>query len=539
MDKNKLVKYTLSLIILSEILSFVTYLNPSFSCWIFGLVSIAIIIITVYKLEYGVFIAIVELIIGSLGKMFILEMNGFDLSIRMVIWVVLLSVWMAQALKRREVSFLRSKLFYSFLGLVIVLAWSTLWGLIRDNGLGVVFADVNNYFYFALVFPIYGILRSRIAIERIHYILVVAVSWLSIKTIALFYIFSHEFFNLQDSLYSWLRMTRLAEITNVDPNILLSRIFMQSQIWILFFSFIYLTVSLKIIIPFIYKSSVYKNTEEDKEEKEDPIDYKDELITKRTTIIRIIKVLFFIAIPMSAIIISFSRSFWLAWIIVFIFGIIIYFIRRFRKKRLKKFFVFAGLTSLIIIASIGLTLSVASFPIPKGAASADLLRNRAAKFTGEAAVSSRYSQIRPLLESIKNHPIIGSGFGTSVTYESQDPRVLENNPNGEYTTTAFELGWLEIWLKLGLIGVVAYLYLLYKICKIGYKSITHMPQGKIKKYALAGILAGLFTVALTHTVSPYLNHPLGIGIVILCISLVERKFVKKPLFTKTRSFDSV
>ena len=191
---------------------------------------------------------------------------------------------------------------------------------------------------------------------------------------------------------------------------------------------------------------------------------------------------------------------------------------------------FAGLTGAIVIASIGLTLGIASFPIPKGAASADLLRDRASRFTGEAAVSSRYSQIRPLLNAISLHPVIGSGFGTSVTYESQDPRVLKNNPDGKYTTTAFELGWLEIWLKIGLIGVLAYLYFIYFILKIGYESIKRIPSGKIKKYALAGLCAGLIAVVLTHGVSPYLNHPLGIGIVIISASLVERKYFKKTTY---------
>ncbi|MBU2575699.1 O-antigen ligase family protein, partial [Patescibacteria group bacterium] len=352
---------------------------------------------------------------------------------------------------------------------------------------GLIFNDANNYFYFALIFPVYGVLRSRKIVERLHYVITAAILFLALKTIALFYIFSHEFFYLQDVLYSWLRATRLAEITNIDPNILLSRIFMQSQIWLVFLLFVYLAL--------FFKSKS-----------------------------RIAVFLVLLTLPMSAIIISFSRSFWLAWIIAFLVFAGFYFVSRF-KKGLKEFFIFIGLTCAVVLASVGLTLAVASFPIPKGVASADLLRNRAARFTGEAAVSSRYSQIRPLLESIKNHPAIGSGFGTSVTYESQDPRVLKNNPDGKYTTTAFELGWLEVWLKLGLIGVLAYLYLLYKICKIGYERINRIASVEIKKYALVGLCVGLIAVALTHGVSPYLNHPLGIGIVIISASLVDRKHI--------------
>jgi len=531
-NNRKVFINTLIGIVLLEILSFLAFVNPGLSPWIFGVVSILIIIATVYKLELGVFIAIAELIIGSLGKILVLELNGFDISLRMAIWIILLCVWFAHILKNRKISFLKSRLFVPFCILCLVIFWGIIFGVIRSNSISAIFSDVNNYFYFALIFPIYGVLRSRKCTEQLYYIMLSAGMFIALKTIILFYIFSHEFFDLQDTLYLWLRATRLAEITNIDPNILLSRIFMQSHIWLLFLLFIYLIVSLKNIVPFICKSSSYDNTEQDSEEKENPIEYKDAIITKKITNIRIISLVAILAILMSAIIMSFSRSFWLAFIITFLFFACIYFIRRLRKKRIKKFFVFIGLTSVIVLASIGLTLGVASFPIPKGSSSADLLRDRAGKFKGESALSSRYAQIKPMLRGISIHPVIGSGFGTSVTYESQDPRVLKNNPDGKYTTTAFELGWLEIWLKLGLIGVFAYLYFIYKICEIGYKSIKQIPSGKIKKYSLAGLCLGLISVTLTHLASPYLNHPLGIGIVIICASLVERKYFKKTLIYK-------
>ncbi|PIP67129.1 MAG: hypothetical protein COV79_02685 [Parcubacteria group bacterium CG11_big_fil_rev_8_21_14_0_20_41_14] len=514
-------------ILASEVLSFIAYANPGTSPWIFGLVAIAIIIITVYRLEWGVFIGIAELIVGSLGKMFVLEPDGSNISIRMAIWIIVMLVWLAQALSNREISFLRSKLKYPVFLLWITIIWAIVFGLIRGNSLGAIFSDVNNYFYFALIFPVYGVLRSRRVVERLHYVFSAAVIFLSLKTIALFYIFSHEFFNLQDTLYSWLRATRLAEITNIDPNVLLSRVFMQSHIWILFLLFLYLAISLKNIIPFIYKSSVYNHSAEDEEEKINPVEYRDARMSRNTTLIRVGVILSLLILPLSAIIMSFSRSFWLAGIIAFVLLFSIYFVRRLRKRRVNKFFVFVGFSCLMILASIGLTLGVASFPIGKGATSADLLRQRASKFTGEAAVSSRYAQMIPLLGAIAKHPVVGSGFGTSVTYTSQDPRVLEKYPDGKYSTTSFELGWLEIWLKLGLIGVLAYLYLLYRICRIGYDSIKRIPSGKIKKYALAGLCVGLIAVALAHGVSPYLNHPLGIGIVIVCISLVERKYFKR------------
>jgi O-antigen ligase len=220
-----------------------------------------------------------------------------------------------------------------------------------------------------------------------------------------------------------------------------------------------------------------------------------------------------IIVVISAISMSFSRSFWLAGIASLVVMLVILV---FNKEKIKQVSSFGSIFVGLIVISIGLTVGVAMFPIPKGTMSADLLKDRAAKFSGEAAVSSRYSQIRPLLSSIKNHPIYGSGFGTSVTYASQDPRVLKNNPDGLYTTTAFELGWLEIWLKIGLLGVGFYLYLLWMIAKFGWRSNR-------ENYLILGGIIGLVAVVLTHGVSPYLNHPLGIGVVMLMSGLVDKR----------------
>ena len=107
---KKVFKNTLIANILLQALSFISFSNPGLNPWIFGIVSIAIIITTVYRLEWGVFIAIAELIVGSLGKMLVLELNGFDISLRMAIWIIVMFVWLAHAVKMRQVSFLKSNL---------------------------------------------------------------------------------------------------------------------------------------------------------------------------------------------------------------------------------------------------------------------------------------------------------------------------------------------------------------------------------------------------------------------------------------------
>jgi hypothetical protein len=482
---NKAYGITAIIIMLAvELLSFTSFAHIDASPWIFGFVATSAIFLTVYRLEYGVMFLFGELIIGSLGKMFVLDIGGFDVTIRMLLWLTVMLVWLAHALRDRKVLFFHSKLFKPYVGLAVIITWGILWGILQGNGLGGVFRDVNNYFYFVLIFPLYDVLsRSNESLRTIKVVILTSLAWLSIKTITLFYIFSHELFGLQDKLYDWSRYSRLAEITNIDPNLLTSRIFMQSQVWLVFGLFVLLGVLFGLV-----KSK-----------------QKKYLSMISITMILIV----------SAITMSFSRSFWLAGVVSFMIMLFLLFINR---EKIKQVLSFGAVSIGLVVLGIGLTIGVAVFPIPKGTMSADLLKDRAAKFSGEAAVSSRYAQIGPLLGSIKDHPVFGSGFGTSVTYESQDPRVLKNNPDGLYTTTAFELGWLEMWLKLGLIGVGFYLYLLWMIAKFGLRNHK-------QNYLILGGVVGLIAVALTHGVSPYLNHPLGIGVVMLMSSIVDKKSV--------------
>jgi len=506
MTKNKIIKYTLGLLILAEILSFVTYIYPILGPWIFGLVSVAIIIASVYKLEYGLMALFAELIIGSLGKMLVLELNGVDITIRMLIWLVVLCVWLARVIKDRRITFLKSNLFKAYALFGIIIIWGAIFGIFRGNGLGAIFSDINNYLFFLLIFPIFGVLRSKKILRRLFEVIGASLVWLSVKTIVLFYIFSHEFFIAQDYLYAWSRQTRLAEITNIDPTILTSRIFMQSHIWLMFAIFLFFGLLVHIC------------TQSNKKRDDIPFDDKNQ---NRIKPYRAGFIILSIVLFTTAIITSFSRSFWLAGILTF--GVMIIAMFFVLKKELTKIFKFSFISIVIFVLSVGFTLLVANFPIPPGEMSASFLKDRAAKFSEEAAVSSRYAQIRPLFKGIAKHPILGSGFGTSITYESQDPRVLKNNPDGKYTTTAFELGWLEIWLKIGLIGVLAYLFIIFKIFQLGIKRINYFSDNTIAKYYIFGGLLGLVVILLTHGISPYLNHPLGIGVVMLMSAVVDRK----------------
>jgi len=116
---------------------------------------------------------------------------------------------------------------------------------------------------------------------------------------------------------------------------------------------------------------------------------------------------------------------------------------------------------------------------------------------------------------IKKAPLLGFGYGKTITYKSSDPRVLQNNPDGQYSTYAFEWGYLSLWLKFGILGLLTYLTLFLTAI---YRGLLKWRQGN----NLAGVLSlGLLVLLVVNFFTPYLDHPLGIGYLLLTISLIS------------------
>lgn len=165
--------------------------------------------------------------------------------------------------------------------------------------------------------------------------------------------------------------------------------------------------------------------------------------------------------------------------------------------------------------SLILIIAVIKFPLPRaygGFSAPDLLQQRATALANEAGAASRWQLLPVLWQKIKTAPVLGRGFGATVTYKSSDPRVLAASPGGLYTTFAFEWGWLDVWLKLGLFGLLAYLALFIKLIKDGLK---------INSSLSLSLAVGLIILAAVNIFSPYVNHPLGIGYIILVAAFME------------------
>ncbi|MCH7759733.1 O-antigen ligase family protein [Patescibacteria group bacterium] len=213
-----------------------------------------------------------------------------------------------------------------------------------------------------------------------------------------------------------------------------------------------------------------------------------------------------------AIVISQSRSYWVglgaALIIFILFGWWKF------NFRIKKTFL------AIIILIIMFTSQLLVVNLLTGNFDGNIAGDRFKNLQSEPAGLSRLNQLKPLGDAILQQLIFGYGFGKTLTYQSNDPRIMAENPDGIYTTFAFEWGYLDIWLKIGLLGWLAYFGLIGTIIYTGIrnpsytKTSTGKQESEIKNLKIS-LFLGLVAVLATNMFSPYLNHPLGIGYILL------------------------
>ncbi|MCW1892558.1 MAG: O-antigen ligase family protein, partial [Candidatus Uhrbacteria bacterium] len=414
---------------------------------------------------------LLELTIGSKGAL--LQLGGWPgvLSLRVVLFVALFLGWGLNVLVHHRVPqvirLLASRKAWMFL--VAMAGYGALRGLaFHHEQAG---ADANAWVFLALLAPVldvadrYGKDLKRYAFGAF----IAGIVWLGVKTIGLEYLFSHGFKSISPQAYLWVRRTGVGEVTLVTANAF--RIFMQSYIW---------------LIPALFGVVSYAISHQ-----------KDSHLHKTKT-----HRLFFLAIILATLGISLSRSIWIGCAVGGLLLIALYRARFFQAWKSLIGFVVSGIAAFVIIF---VTLA---FPIPHVdmASMKTLFGSRAS--TSDAAAASRWNLLPPVMEKIKQHPILGNGFGATITYESKDPRILQEHPDGMYTTYAFEWGWLEHWVKMGIFGFLAVIIVLFSL-------VRRVATSQLPEWTRYAALATIAALAAVHVFTPYLNHPLGLGMLFM------------------------
>lgn len=444
----------------TEAVSLLAFVFPVVRMPVLVLVAIMTLWLSVKNLEWGIYVLFGELFFGSRGHLFSFDLGPVTVSLRLVVFVAVFLGWLWQM---RDWSgavqkFRRIPLIYWLL--FVVVAAGAAHGMWARHGLGNVFGDVNAYLYLAILPAVLWGVKSRQSVENLLRILAAAVVVIAFKTLTLFVWFSFGLPGVA-TLYHWVIEQDIGEITGQVGSA--SRIFMQSQ----FYSLVGL---------FIFGLSRKKNW-------------------------------WIVGLAALAVILSLSRSFWLgvAAAAVFAFFLLwLYYHESFGKifrLGLTVFLIIAlevgGLYVLIRFGSQNLSESVAS---------------RIGNPVSEAAGNARLFLLPELLSGIQKNPIFGEGFGQMVSYKSYLPdRIGPQNPEGVIQSYAFEWGYLDIWLKIGLLGLLIYLFFIAGIFRKGWERLGDETSGR----TFLGMLCALVALLVLNLTTPYLNHPLGIGYLLL------------------------
>lgn len=465
-------------IMLLEILSALTVFDPianSVAACAVGLLAFGL---SLRVPSSGLALIALELVIGSKGRLLVYgadEVNNGGVPLRMILFAAFVLGWGVRALVERRWKdwrpLLRAR--YGYVVLAFVLASAFLNGWRLDNPF--LFVDANAWVFLLLLVPALDIARrdSEAARQSILLAVFAALSWLVFETGVLFYIFSHDVGAWRDAVYLWVRRSGVGEITRLIEGYSTSRVFLQSHVYAV----------LGLVGLFAFAKDVRKGS------------------------VHLPRIGY--AALASTAIISLSRSLWIGAVV----GGLVAAVFLLRRKRL-----LASVKTAFVgcLAGFLVVMALMYFPFPSSRPISLVQLFTARADVSEAAALSRWQMLRPLFEKIRQSPLIGHGFGATVTYTSSDPRIVQKT-GGTYTTYAFEWGWLDFWIKFGLVGIVAVLLILFDLGR--RLARTGGPSAE----AWIAVLAAL---AATHVFTPYLNHPLGLSVLILAEAwLVERERV--------------
>ncbi len=487
LDK-KLLWITFWGIIMVECVSLLGHLWNPINTLAFFIVSAAVLVLALWRLEIAWWVVVSELVISSFGYLFSYEVGGFKLSIRLALFIIVFLVWVYRALRKRSREFRHSWLYTPSLILATMVVIGVVNGLHNGHSLTDVFLDMNGYLYFAFLPVAFTVINSWRRIKQLASVVIAGVLAVVCKTLVLLFYFAHatdEYFIRL--IYTWVRDTRVGEISPIVDHYY--RIFFQGHSWVLF------VFVGSVVILLLVKRTAFRTRE--------LVWWWSIFIATSTTLI-----------------ISFSRSIWLGLLIT-VAGLAYYTLRT-RQIHWRRLAIVLATAVGIIAIELLLITAIVNVPLPGssgGSISAGSLVTERITRTDEPAVGSRFQLLGPLTSTAFAHPIIGSGFGTTVTYQSLDPRTSAVN-GGQYTTYSFEWGYLDTITEMGVLGLFAYLYFIWVIARAGMALLkkTHQHATYVFIVSLLFMIVALVSI---HATTPYLNHPLGIGLLIMVAAVLH------------------
>lgn len=463
----------------AELLSALTFFQPMWHSAVTLLLAAGVLAATIRQLRFGLYAIVADLFLSGKGYWFSLPLGGDRLPLRMLLFGIVFAVWFSGLIRNRRLA-LPPKSSQRWLPALTAAAvgMAVIQGLLRSP-FDRTFLDANAWIFFLLLPAFLTALNNARARQRVVQLLLAAVTVMALKTMLTLWAFGHL---PPPALEPWYRIIRSSGVGEITPiNGPLVRVFFQSHVYALVAAILLLTLLCRRAL-------------------RHPADTAGAAAV------------WYLAT--ATLIISQSRSFWVAGLAA---TALVLSWAAFRYGLRWRVLAVALLLAIVVQSQQSL-VSLISGNYGDG-----LLTRRLSGLGSEAAASTRRNQLKPLLAAIGEHPVFGSGFGRTVTYRSQDPRILKQHPDGWYTTAAFEWGYLDIALKLGGLGLFAYGLWIATIALAPFRQKKISPDDTGDEAGIGeGIALSLVAIAIAHIFTPYLNHPLGIGWVLVAAANAAR-----------------
>jgi len=97
-----------------------------------------------------------------------------------------------------------------------------------------------------------------------------------------------------------------------------------------------------------------------------------------------------------------------------------------------------------------------------------------------------------------------------------------------YTTYALEWGYFDTLLKFGIFGFLIFIYFILALLYLSIKNINKIKKEDYRIVAFGLTLVFLF-ILIVNFFTPYLNHPLGIGFIIVYINYLDKNILNKKI----------
>ncbi|MDF2883430.1 MAG: hypothetical protein K0R54_3987 [Clostridiaceae bacterium] len=428
-------------------------------------------------LRYIIYFIIVEAILGGAGRIFVVK----SLSFRMILYVIAFAIFgLILILDRRQVFSRLRKFNINSILIILFGFWIILTALhgyfISKNNLGQVVGDVTGYVSLALLLIFSFTFDKKFKVDFLMKLTAVTIVIQAAAILIIHYLLGFGVLYF-DTLNSILQGLYIGHLANVYPGAI--RVFFKSSIYLQ--------------IGFVFLVGLLSN--------------------ERNKIKRILLYIGLILVSY-AIIISFTRGFWLGVVI----AALLYLGCRQVKDAIKTIavilcgvIVMIGLSAAVygnfnvaysLASRVGINIKTSTAMKEKNAESPE-----ADSEVEDLSAEYRQKLTATMMKNIEADPVIGNGFGVVLK------QIGQEQSRSEYM-------YLDILMEQGAVGLILYMGL-FLIMIIQWLNIRRRCYDKSKLYILDAFMVSFIGLIITSGINPFLNNPIGITYLIMCVSVIK------------------